>query len=154
MRMLIAPLLCAFSVSLASGADTNEDKAKEAAVALLKAIKSKDVDKVLPLMATPFLYREDGKPRVLKDDETVKTWLKEQLEMIKDGEKVPTTVESLTTFADFRDKIKDETDRKTVEDVVGENGYLAFVKSADDKQIVILVKFKDSKAKVVGIVTH
>ena len=55
MRLLAIATLIAFGASPVSAADKNEDKAKEAAVAFLKAVKSKDVDAVLKTRETPGL---------------------------------------------------------------------------------------------------
>jgi len=149
MRSLAVALLVAFT-SPVPAAEKNEDKAKEAAVAFLKAVKSKDVDAVMKVSAAPFAYRDGDKPAVLKAEAAIKTWGKERLEEIKDADKIPTEIEKIVSFAEVKEKIKDEADRKTVEDVVGKDGFVAII-TADDKMIPIFVRIKDGKAKVVGI---
>lgn len=149
MRPLAVVLLIAATATPVSAADKNEDKAKEAAVAFLKAVKSKDVDAVLKTTAAPFIYRDD-KLNVLKDTDALKKWLKDKLDEIKDADKVPTELASITTFADIKDKIKDTEQQKQIEEVVGKDGFVAFV-SADGKMIPILVRIKDGKAAVVGM---
>jgi uncharacterized Ntn-hydrolase superfamily protein len=150
MRPLAVVLLLAFAASSVSAADKNEDKAKEAAVAFLKAVKSKDVDAVLKVSAAPFAYRDGDKVVVLKDADALKKWLKERLDEVKDADKVPTELAMIQTFAEIKDKIKDEESRKTIEEVVGKDGFIAFV-SADGKMVPILVRIKDNKAIVVGL---
>lgn len=150
MRLLATALLAAFAASPAIAADKNEDKAKEAAVAFLKAVKATDADAVMKLAAVPFAYRENNAITVLKKEDELKKWLKERLEEIKDADKVPTEVSEMHTFASLKDKIKDEEQRKTIEEVVGADGFIAVV-SADGKMIPILIRVKDGKAKIVGL---
>lgn len=150
MRPLATALLLASLAAPLPAADKNEDKAKEAAVAFLKAVKAKDAGAVLKTTATPFAYREGDKLNVLKDADALKTWVKEKLDEVKDADKVPTEVAAIYTFADVREKIKDEDQRKQIEEVVGKDGFVAVV-SADGKMIPILVRVKDGKAAVVGL---
>ena len=150
MRLLAVALFVAFAASPAVAADKNEDKAKEAGVAFLKAVKAKDVDAVMKLSAAPFAHREGGDIGVLKDEAELKKWIKEKLDEIKDADAVPTEFENFGPFADFKDKIPGEDDRKKVEDVVGKDGFVGSI-SADGKRFVMLVRVKDGKAKVVGI---
>lgn len=149
MRPLAAALLIAFAVPV-SAADKNEDKAKTAAVTFLKAVKTKDVEAVLKVSAAPFAYRDGDKVAVLKDTDALKKWLKEKFDEIKNPDKVPTELAAIHAFADIKDKIKDEDQRKTIEEVVGKDGFIALV-SADGKMIPILVRIKDDKAIVVGL---
>jgi hypothetical protein len=149
MRPLAVALLVAVAAAPVSAADKNEDKAKEAAIAFLKAVKSKDVDAVLKVSAVPFAYRDD-KLNVLKDTDELKTWLKEKLDEIKEPDKVPTELAAIHTFADIKEKIKDADQQKTIEEVVGKDGFIAVV-SADGKMVPILVRIKDGKATVVGL---
>lgn len=152
MRMLAVAVLFAFVASPARADDKAEAKAKDAAVALLKAIKAKDLDAIMKLSGAPFAYRgEDKKPKVLKETADVKAWVKERLDELKDADKVPTELDKITPFSELRDKIKDEEDRKTLDGVIGKDGFIAFVKTPDDKTVAILVAIKDGKAKIVGI---
>lgn len=149
MRSLAVALLVVFAAPV-SAADKNEDKAKAAAVAFLKAVKAKDADAVMKVTAAPFAYRDGEKVAVLKDAAALKTWVKEQLDNVKDADKVPTEVGAVHAFADIKEKIKDEEQRKQLEEVVGKDGFVCVV-SADGKMIPILVKVKDGKATVVGL---
>jgi len=148
-RFTVAALLLAFGAPVGA-ADKNEVKAKEAAVAFLKAIKAKDVDAVVKVSSAPFVTLEDETTSVLKDEAALKTWLKERLEEIKDADKVPTEIDQVIPFADVKGKIKDEAERKTIEDAVGKDGFVA-VFTVDGKMISILVRIKDGKTKVVGV---
>jgi hypothetical protein len=154
MRSLTVVTLFAFAASPALAADKDEDKAKEAAVAFLKAVKAKDADAVLKTAELPFLTMVDGSPMVFEKAADLKADLKAKLDTIKDADKVPTEIERIAPFADLKDKIKDEDRRKAVEKVMGDGGFVAFVKTADDKTVVILVRLKDGKAKVVGFGQH
>lgn len=148
--MLAVALVVALVPKLGIAADKNEEKAKETALAFLKAVKAKDADAVLKLSGAPFAHREGGEISVLKDEDSLKKWVKERLEDLKDPDKVPTEIEKMMPFADFKDKIPDEADRKKVEEVVGKDGFVAMT-SFDGRQVVILVRIKDDKAKVVGV---
>lgn len=150
MRTFAAALLIALAGTL-SAADKPEDKAKEAAVAFLKAVKSKDVDAVLKTADAPFAYKDGDKVVVLKTTAELKAWLKEKVGEIPDADKVPTTVDAVHTFADLKDKIKDEEQRKVIEGVVGKDGHVAVVATPDGKQVPLLVRTKDGKAVVVGL---
>ena len=149
MRSLAVGLLFAFAAAPASAADKNEDKAKEAAVAFLKAIKAKDVDAVMKASAAPFAHREGGDISVIKDEAELKKWVKGKLDEIKDADKVPTDVEKVVPFADLKAKL-DADDQKKVEEVVGKDGFVAMIE-VEGKMVVILIKMKDGKGKVVGI---
>jgi hypothetical protein len=149
MRPLAAALLLALAAPVPA-ADKNEDKARAAAVAFLKAVKAKDVDAVLKTSAAPFAYRDSDKVAVLKDPDALKKWLKEKIDEVKDPDKIPTEIAAIQPFADIKEKIKDEEHRKLIEAVVGPDGFLALV-SADGKMIPILVRIKDDKATVVGL---
>lgn len=149
MRSLAVGLLVAFAASPASAADKNEDKAKEAAVAFLKAVKAKDADAVMKASAAPFAHREGGEIGVVKDEAEHKKWIKGKLDEIKDADKVPTEVEKVVPFAELKAKLEAD-DQKKVEEVVGKDGFVAMIE-VDGKMVVILVRIKDGKAKVVGI---
>src|SRR5262245_36999617 len=153
MRLLAVALLIAFAAPV-SAADKNEEKAKDTAIALLKAVKAKDIDAVMKVTAVPFAYRDGDKPKVLKEEADVKAWVKERLDELKNADKVPTEIDRITPFSELREKIKDEADRKTLDEVIGKDGFVAFVKTPDDKTVAILVRIKDGKAKVVGIAHH
>jgi rRNA maturation endonuclease Nob1 len=150
MRLLSVLALLAASVPLFAD-DKPEDKAKEAAVALLKAIKSKDADAVLNLSDVPFVYR-DGGLALHKETDTLKKWVSEKLEELKDADKIPTTVDELLPFATVKEKIKDATERTAAEEVIGKDGFVAFITDGGGKKVAIAVKLKDGKARIVGIV--
>ena len=146
-------LAVALTVALATTpalADKDDEKAKEAAVAFLKAVKSKDADAVLKTAELPFLTMNDGAPKVWEKADELKADLKAKLDTINDAAQVPTVVEKVVPFAELKDRIREEDRRKAVEKVMGDGGYLAFVKTPDEKLVVILVRLKDGKAKVVG----
>jgi hypothetical protein len=151
MRSLVALLFACVVGQLAIAADKDEDKAKEAAVALLKAFKAKDIDAAMKVTGSPFSYRDGDKTKILKDEAAVKAWAKDRLAEIDDADKIPTEVQKLVPFAELKDKIKDEPQRKAIEEVVGKDGFIALVASPTGPPLLILVRLKDGKAKVVGI---
>lgn len=147
---LLAALLFAFAATPVVAADKNEDKAKETAVAFLKAVKAKDADAVLKASAAPLAYKTGDDVSVIKDTDALKKWVKERFDEIGDTDKVPTEVEALHPFADVKEKIKDEKQRKQLEELAGKDAFVAVV-SADGQMVVLLVRIKDGKAAVVGI---
>ncbi len=152
MRVLAVAMMFGFAVPTLSAEDKPEAKAKAVALALLKAVKAKDVDAIMKMSSAPFVIKDGDKPKVLKDEAAVKAWIKERLDEITDTDKVPTEIDMFVTFAEIKEKmIGDKDDRKLIEDVVGKDGFVGIVK-ADSKKAVILVKIdKDGKAKIVGI---
>ena len=88
MRPLAIALFVAFAASPASAADKNEDKAKEAAVAFLKAVKAKGRgrgDEGLRPVRPP----RRGDISVIRTRPNSK-WIKGKLDDLKDADKVPT----------------------------------------------------------------
>ncbi len=156
MRMLAVAVLFAFAAPPLAAADNDkdEDKAKEAALALLKAVKAKDLDALMKLTTAPFVYRDGDKPMLHKEAADVKAWFKEKLDGLKNTDKVPTEIDRVVPLSELRDKIKDEDDRKLIEEAVGKDGFAAFLTTADDKKVVILIRIKDGKAKVAGLGQH
>lgn len=150
MRPFVAVLLVAFAGPVAA-ADKPEDKAREAAVAFLKAVKTKDADAVLKTAAAPFAYKDGETLAVLKDADALKKWLKEKLDEVKDADKILTEVQTVHSFADIKEKIKSAEQQKTIEEVVGKDGFVAIIATSDGKQVPILVRVKDGKALVVGL---
>jgi len=149
MRSLVVATLVAF-VKSASAVDKNEDKGKDAAVAFLKAVKAKDADAVMKASAVPFAYKDGEKIATLTELDSLKKWVKERLAEVKVVNDIPTEVAKITPFSELKDKIKDEEMRKTIEDVVGKDGFIAYI-SVDGKTIPLLVRIKESKAVVVGL---
>jgi hypothetical protein len=149
MRALAPAVLVAPAAPL-SAADTNEDRAREAAGRFLKALKARDADATVRATGTPFVYRAGDKMVVITDEAVLKKWLKEKLDEIKDPDTVWTEVKSLYTFAESRDRIREKEQRATVERVMGKGGFAA-VFSADDKVIPILIRVTDGKARIVGV---
>lgn len=147
---LLAALLFAFVATPVTAADKNEDKAKETAVAFLKAVKAKDADAVLKASAAPFAYKTGDDLSVITDADALKKWVKERFDEIGDTGKLPTAVEAMHPFADVKEKVKDEKQRKQLEEVVGKGGFVAVV-SVDGRMVAILIRIKDGKAAVVGI---
>jgi len=150
MRPLIVTIVLAFVAPQVFSAEKNEDKAREAAVAFLKAVKAKDVDAVLKVSAAPFVYQDGEKAAVLKDEAALKAWVKERLDGLKEADKVPTKVEKIVPFAELKGEIKDADERKKVEEIVGNDGFVAIV-SDGGEMIGILIRVKDGKATVVGV---
>src|SRR4051812_15769985 len=85
-------------VAPVSAADKNEEKAKEAVTAFLKAVKAKDADAVMKVSAAPFAYKDGEDVTVLKDTDALKKWVKERLAEIGNTDKLPTEADQMHTF--------------------------------------------------------
>src|SRR5262245_38088272 len=109
MRALAALMILAVSAPTFAD-DEPEAKAKEAALALLKAVKTKDSDEVMKLTDVPFVYYEDGF-KTHKDKAALKEWLSARLEDIKDVDKVPTEIDEMLTLAALKEKIEDADEK-------------------------------------------
>jgi hypothetical protein len=154
MRILATVLLIGLAGSLARAADKDEDKAKEAAVAFMKAVKAKDLDAVMKAVDVPFLTTDKGVVKVIDKTDDLKADLKAKLEKLKDAEKTPTEVSEVMDLPTLRKKIegkKDDTVIKAVEKVLGDKGYVIIVGKAGQRSGGVLVRLKDGKAVVVGI---
>ena len=133
--------------ALAADKDEDKDKAKEAAVAFLKAMKAKDIDAMMKVSAVPFSYRENKKVDGFKDTNALKKWLKEKLDEIKEPDKLPTKLSLIKPVAD----IEDEKFRRILELVTGKDGFMV-VTSSDEKVVpILLVRIKEGKAQIVGV---
>lgn len=150
MRVLPALALLA-GCAPAVAADKPEDQAKEAAAALLKAVKARDPDAVMKLADVPFLYR-DGGLASHTEAAALKKWLGEKLQEVKDADKVPTAADEVLPIAAVKDVIKGAADRALAEEVIGTDGFLAVVAAADGKKVGIAVRVRDGKARVVGLI--
>ena len=152
MRPLAVALLVALAAPV-SAADKDEEKAKEATLAFLKAVKAKDLDAVLKTVDVPFIL--DGKAEPITKSEELKDALKPFLEKVK-PEKVPTELGALLDGPAFRKKFEGkEKEREKqltdVEKVLGKTGYVVMLVKDGQERGGILVRIKDGRAKVVGI---
>src|SRR5262245_17011447 len=92
MRLFTAVLFACLAVGLVSGAaDKDEDKAKEAAVAFLKAVKAKDLDAVMKAVDVPYLNDDKDGLKVIEKTEDLKAAVKTLLEKVQ-PDKIPTEV--------------------------------------------------------------
>lgn len=148
----LAVLFVTLAASTAPAADTDEDKdkAKDAAVTFLKAVKAKDLDAVLKAAGTPFLYRDGDKTAALKDEAALKTWMKERLDAVQVTDKLPLKVEGVQPFADVRKQITDAADRERFDQAVGKGGFVMVATADDGKAVPLYVRVTDGKARVVG----
>ena len=154
MRLLAVVLMVAIAGSLASAADKDEVKAKEAALAFLKAVKAKDLDAVMKSVDVPFLNDDKDGLKMIEKVDDLKADLKAKLERIKDTERIPTEVSEVLDLPALRKKIegkKDEEVLKKIEKVLGDKGYAVMFGSETKRGGTMLVRIKDGKAAVVGI---
>jgi hypothetical protein len=151
MRLVAATLLLALAGSLAAAADKDEDRAKEAALAFLKAVKAKDLDAVMKTVDTPFLFEGKGEPIAKADElrETMKSFFTSV-----EPDRVPTEVGKALDLPGIRKLVEEKKDRKSlegIEKVLGKTGYAVFLVRDGKERGAVLVRLKDGKAAVVGI---
>lgn len=153
-QLLTAALLAGLVVSSAAAADKDEDKAKEAAVAFLKALKAKDAATALKLCDVPFILDAPGKDMVIEKTEELKERLTALVEKNKDPDRIPTDVLEVVPADKVREKFGKEGNKAamdTIEKVLGKSGFVVTF-GRDGKRVGgVLVTIKDGKAKVVGI---
>ena len=146
-------LFAGFTALYASGADKEEEKARETAVAFLKAVKAKDIDAVMKTVDVPFLFDVGGKSRLVTKSEDLRTMFKTFLGKVTPG-KVPTDVGTVHNWRVLRKMAEDAGETETVgaiEKVLGKEGYAVAMGTKGKEIIGILVRIKDGKAVVVGV---
>ena len=155
MRTFFLTLLFGCASSVAVAQDKDEDKAKAAAVAFLKAIKSKDVAAVMKTADVPFMLADRNMPKVVEKTDDLKTELTGLVEKIKDVEKIPQEAAMVYDLPAIRKKLEDRKKDeilRSVEKVLGGKGYVVTMKREARESGAVLVRVKDGKAVVVGIV--
>ena len=148
MRTLAVLLAVALAAPPAPAAEKNEEKAKEAAAAFLKAVKARDVKAAMKASGLPFVHHEGGKTSVIGDEVAMEFWLEPRFAKIKDADELPTGVTEVAPVAKFRETIKDAALRSWVATAAGKDGFVAKGPKVDP----LLVRIKDGKAVVAGIV--
>lgn len=154
MRLLSAVLFaCATAGLVYATADKDEDKAKEAAVAFLKAVKAKDLDAVMKTVDVPYLSDDKGSVKLIEKTEDLKEALKPFLEKVQ-PDKVPSEVGKTLDLPAIRELLAKKDDKKiieSIEKVLGKAGYAVFLVQNGKERGAVLVRIKDGKAAVVGI---
>jgi limonene-1,2-epoxide hydrolase len=149
MRLLAAMLFACLTVPLASADDKDEAKAKETAVAFLKAVKAKDLDAVMKTVDVPFLTVDQDGVKVIEKVEDLKAMLKPLLEKVQPDKITPTEV-GKPLDADAARKVI-EKELEPIEKTLGKSGwYMVFVlQDGKEQGRPMLVCIKDGKAAVV-----
>ena len=157
MRALFVCLLVVFAAPT-HGADKDEDKAKEAAAAFLKALVAKDIDALMKTVDVPYMGDiGSAKPQMIyKSDE-----LKDEMTTILKGVRTevfgPLKVGTAYDMAAFTKFAKENTKPEEVEllieqveKVAGKSGY--FVRLGEkNKDSGLVIRIKDGKALVAGV---
>jgi len=154
MRLLAIALLFAFAVPV-FGADKDEDKAKEVALAFLKAFKAKDLDAIMKTVDVPFLSDEKGENKVIEKVEDLKANVKMRLEKFKDTSKITSEVGKVMDLADIKKLLESKKGKNDelakIEKVLGDKGYAVMLGKPGEEDGAVLVRIKDGKAAVVGV---
>jgi hypothetical protein len=156
-RLLAGALLAALVVSSAAAADKDEDKAKEAVLAFVKAVNARDVDAMMKLVDVPFVASSNGKNTVFEKAEDLKADFMRWVGSLPADAKFPDQVIEVLGFEARLEKLKkaglkgDEPEVKLARKVVGKNGYAVVLGNNGVTKGVFLVTIKDGKARVVAI---
>jgi hypothetical protein len=120
---------------------------KKALDGYLKAVAAKDLDAMAALSGVPWLDRDS---KVIRDPDALRKALERVMSQLPadEGER---KVEVLS-FKKVRDNVRDEADRKLLDDVLGPNGYFISVTEGDNlfSERIILIRLKDDKATIVA----
>lgn len=134
--------------------DKTDTQAKEAVVQFFKALKSKNLEVIMKAVDVPFC-REGGKNSEKRDD--LKRFFQTVLDK-RDLSKDTITIKLVTTLPKLEQSEGKFTDdeRKAVEEVMGKDHRVVKVewnRFGEGKHMaLILVRFREGKAKVVGII--
>jgi hypothetical protein len=154
MRSLAVVALLAFTSAPAIATDKDEDKAKEVAVAFLKAVKAKDLDAVMKTVDVPFAFDLGRKSEPVTKPAELRDTMNKFLGNVT-PDKVPTEVGKILNMAAVRELLgpKDEKFPEFAEKMAGKTGYMVTLvaKNGAVKPVGVLVRVKDGKAAVVGI---
>jgi hypothetical protein len=142
-------LVCAvlFAPAAEPKSETPPAPVKEVVDKYLKAAEAKDAKAMTELAGTPWLDRDR---KVVKDRDGLGKAVERvasQLPKTDEKRKVETF-----PYKKFRDQIKDKDERKLLDEVVGEDGWLVLVEDEGDLLSLrtVLVRVTDGKAAVVG----
>jgi hypothetical protein len=120
---------------------------KKALDGYLKAATAKDLDAMTALAGVPWLDRDR---KVIRDRDGLRKALERVMSQLPadEGER---KVEALP-FKKVRDMVKDETERKLLDDVLGADGYFISVTEGGNplSERIILIRVKGEKAEVVA----
>jgi ketosteroid isomerase-like protein len=159
MRLLAVGVLVALTAPI-HAADKDEDKAKEAAAAFLKAVIAKDIDAVMKTVDVPFMFdmgsektKTINKSDELKDAmvEILKKADTNQLKLLEAG-----TVYDMVGIAKYAKQNLKEAEAKRLidqaEKLVGKSGCMVMIVVEKDKEEPgLLIRIKDGKALVASV---
>jgi hypothetical protein len=152
-QLSAAVLLAALVVSSAPAAD-EERQAKEAAVAFLKAAKAKDVDTMLKYATVPYTSQSMGRPKVCEKESELKGEFTRWVGSLKDTSKLSTDVLHVLTLQEAMKAAglkEGDKDYQRTARVLGKDGLVVVMGKADMPGPLVLVAFKEGRAKVVGM---
>ena len=141
-------LILASMAGAASADDASDDKlAKEIHGQLYKAIKAKELDGVMKLVDVPWFGL--GK-EIVKDEKELKKRFKELLDSIKDTSELKSEVKEVLSYSKARDKFKKQKNLfKLIEELKLTENDRVIIQASN---AAVLVRIRDGKAKVVGII--
>src|SRR5580698_4670509 len=149
MRFLIVGVFVAF-VSPLHAADKEEEKAKEAAEAFLKAVAAKDIDAVMKTVDVPFVINfGTPKAKTFEKKDELKDALIKLLETVE-----PDGIKSfkIGKVYDMPGLAKDKGElAEQAEKLVGKSGRMAMLVMGEKEELGFLIRFKDGKAFVAAV---
>lgn len=140
------------AVPAALAQDRAEEAVKQTVTKFMDAVKAKDIDAIMKLVAVPWYH--DGK-EVTRDLDKLKDHFKE-IER-KDFTGLTFQINDVFTYPKFLDahgaRLKEE-DRKLLEQVVGKEDYVVLVTvEVKDKKdrVMLLVRSRKGETKLIGL---
>jgi len=152
MRFLVASLFVAFTAPTFA-ADKDEDKAKEVSGAFWKAIAAKDIDAVMKTVDVPF-QKSHVHPDTIDKPEELKAFFAALLRLVEPKDFMDLKVGKVYDMAGIIKYAKENKDEKLAEQaekLVGKNGYMVTVIEKGKETPGVLIRVKDGKAFVAGV---
>jgi hypothetical protein len=151
-RKLVLPVVFALTTMVfpppaVAGDPKPEQVARVAASDFSKALKAKDLEGALKVVAVPFM-KDNG--QIVNDQDELRKYLKEAIAAIKDPSTAPVEIIDVVPYAKARDKANQD-DRKASDQVVSKNDLVVFVGREKKRIFSVLVRVREGKAKVVGL---
>jgi len=149
----LALLLTLLSYSVSSSADSkDEDAAKEAAVNFAKALKAKKIDDLMMTVDVPFAWLiDDPSLKPYEKTEDLKKMIQSKLDNIKDTSGIATDISKVLDSAAILKLSQGKKDSGAIEKAIGDNGFCLILGKNGKSETPLLVRIKDGKAKVVGM---
>lgn len=156
MRPFAVVLLAALAPPVLA-ADTDEDRAREAAVAAAKAFKANDLESLMKLVSVPFAQDVGERARLLEKAADARTYLKETVGVAKFRDQLSAEITRVMDAPTVREKVAGaKADARAtfgleaIQTALGEKGYWVACERGERKAY-FLIRIQDGKPLLVGL---